>query len=124
MNGVPIGVKGKIEASSPEEFQKKLENYYQHQAICALGGPERIHTVALISGGAYRSIGEASREEIDAFVTGNFDEPAWHQAYEEGIHFYALGHSATERVGPRALSEHIGDKLELPCSFIDIHNPF
>lgn len=124
MNGVPIGVKGRIPPCSPEELKRKLEGYYQHPASCALGGTDKIQTLALVSGGAYKTITEAAREGIDAFVTGSFDEPVWHQAMEEKINFYALGHSATERVGPIALGHHLAQAFHLPCTFIDIANPF
>lgn len=120
----PIGVKGKIEPCSRESFKQQLETYYQHTAVCALGGPEQIQTVALVSGGAYKTIAEAAQEEVDAYITGSFDEPVWHQAIEEGINFYALGHSATERVGPIALAHELQQTLKLPCHFIDIENPF
>ena len=121
-----IGVKAKILPQSPVEFRQMLESYYEHEATFALGGKDQISTVALISGGAYKSIREAAAENIDAFVTGNFDEPAWHMAFEEGagVNFYALGHSATERVGPRALAEQLKAELNLDCTFIDITNPF
>ena len=121
---VPIGVKGKIVPCSQEEFKKKLETYYQHSATCAWGGPSEIQTVALVSGGAYKTLLEAAQEGIDAYITGSFDEPAWYQAWEERINFYALGHAATERIGPMALAEHLKHALNLPCQFIDIANPF
>lgn len=121
---VPIGVKGKITSCSREEFKKQLENYYQHSAVCAWGGSQHIETVALVSGGAYKTILEAAQEGVDAYITGSFDEPVWHQAKEERINFYALGHSATERVGPRALASDLEQFFNLPCSFIDIPNPF
>jgi len=124
MNGVPIGVKGYVKSCSAQDFKIQLENYYKHPAACALGGPEQVRTVGLISGGAHKSILDASKEGLDAFVTGSFDEPIWHQAMEEGIHFYALGHSATERVGPRSLALLLEEKFDTPCGFIDIENPF
>ena len=124
MNGVPIGVKGKISACSPQELKHKLETYYQHPAACAWGGPSTIQTVALVSGGAHKTIMEAAQAKVDAFVTGSFDEPVWHQAQEEKIHFFAMGHSATERIGPQGLARYIEQELGLPCSFIDIANPF
>jgi dinuclear metal center YbgI/SA1388 family protein len=124
LNGVAIGVKGRTVECSREDFKRQLEKYYHHSAVCALGGKERIQTVALVSGGAYKNLTDASREGIDAFVTGSFDEPVWHQAYEDQINFFALGHSATERVGPIALCSFLQTELNLPCSFIDIENPF
>jgi dinuclear metal center YbgI/SA1388 family protein len=121
---VPIGVKGRIAPCSREEFKNRLETYYQHSATCAWGGPPLIQTVALVSGGAHKTILEAAKEGIDAYITGSFDEPTWHQAKEEGINFYALGHSATERVGPKALAGHLEQALNLPCHFLDLDNPF
>lgn len=121
---IPIGVKGTLPGSTQEEFKQSLENYYQHSAAVAWGGPKIIQTVALVSGGAHKTILEAAKEGIDAFVTGSFDEPIWHQAMEEKVNFYALGHSATERVGPMGLANHLEKFFHVPCPFIDIPNPF
>lgn len=121
---IPIGVKGQILPSSREEFQRLLENYYEHPAVCALGGEEMIQTVGLISGGAHKSIIEAAQHDLDAFITGSFDEPVWPQAFEERINFFAMGHAATERVGPRALSDYLNQKMNLQSFFLDVFNPF
>ncbi len=119
-----IGVQGVVDNTSREEFQKALEAYYGHPAHTALGGPETVRRAALVSGGAYRSMLEAAKEQIDVFITGNFDEPAWAWAFEEKINFMALGHNATEKIGPRALAGHLAEKFSLPAEFIDIFNPF
>lgn len=119
-----IGVKGKFPAISREEFCKYLEAYYQHPAHCAMGGKKIVQTVALISGGAHKNILEAVSENIDCFITGSFDEPVWHQAFEEQINFFALGHSATERVGPQAIGKHLQQHFGVECQFIDLPNPF
>lgn len=123
-NGLPIGVKGKLPLQSRNDFKKMLESYYRHPAHCALGGSEDITTAALISGGAHRSILEAINAGVDCFVTGSFDEPIWHYAFEEGINFFALGHSATEEIGPKALGSHLEEKFKLETCFIDVPNPF
>jgi len=122
--GMFIGVKGSVEKLSREDFAGVLENFYGHIAYTAFGGSKEIATAALISGGAHRSITEASAAGIDAFITGSFDEPTWHQAYEEKINFYALGHSNTEKIGPQLLATHLQSTFQLPCGFIDVPNPF
>jgi len=122
--GQPIGVKGKLGKISAAELTQHLETYYMHPAHYAPGGPDKIETVALISGGAHWSIKEAIQQKVDAFITGSFDEPIWHLAKEEGIHFFALGHAATERIGPIALAEYLQAEFNLPCDFIDRPNPF
>lgn len=124
IKGAAIGVKGRVPKQSRKHFQSTLEQYYQHNAAAALGGKEEIETVGLISGGAYKSLVNAAQENLDCFVTGNYDEPAWSQAFEERVNFFALGHSATERIGPRALRDYLQDTLKLDTTFIDIPNPF
>lgn len=123
-NGAFIGVQGNIPKQSRKNFKKQLEKYYNHEAIVAFGGKTEIQSAALISGGAYKQLEDAAALGIDCFITGNFDEPAWPKSFEEKINFYALGHSATERVGPKALAKHLQEKLKLITQFIPDENPF
>jgi dinuclear metal center YbgI/SA1388 family protein len=120
----PIGVQGRFTTRSIDSFVKELEAYYGHAAHVALGGPSRVSSAALISGGANRQLVDAIKAGVDCFITGSFDEPQWHMAFEENIHFIALGHSATERVGPRALGDHLSESFGLNARFLDIPNPF
>jgi putative NIF3 family GTP cyclohydrolase 1 type 2 len=46
-----------------------------------------------------------------------------HTAREEGIHFVAAGHHATERYGVQALGDHLAGQFCLEHRFIDIDNP-
>jgi dinuclear metal center YbgI/SA1388 family protein len=119
-----IGIMGRCPAMSLSQLTRKLEKYYDHPATVADGGGKKIERVALVSGGAYKDLKKAALAGADAFVTGNFDEPAWWVAREEGIHFLALGHSATERVGVVALAEHVKEQFSLKVEFLDIFNPF
>lgn len=119
-----IGVKGRVQTRSRKQLQDELENYYGQKAVLALGGPEFVSTVALVSGGAYRQIEEAAKEGIDCYISGNLDEPAWHMAHEEKVNFFALGHAATEKVGPRALAHYIDNTFGIEAFFIDEQNPF
>lgn len=122
--GAYIGVKGKFPRIKRAEFQRRLEDYYEHPAFAAYGGKEDVESAALVSGGAYKLLPAAAKAKVDNFITGNFDEPAWHNANEEKINFFAMGHSATERIGPRALGEHAGRVFNLKHTFIDLPNPF
>jgi dinuclear metal center YbgI/SA1388 family protein len=119
-----IGVKGKVEKMPRSELVNRLEAYYGQKAVLALGGKDLIETVALISGGAYRQLEHAAKEGIDFYVTGNFDEPAWHVAHERKINFAALGHAATEKVGPRALADYLRRIDSIDAFFLDEINPF
>lgn len=123
-SGALIGVRGEFAPIDCHDFQKSLEEYFCHKATVAAFGKAKISKAALLSGGGYRWLEEAISAGVDAFITGSFDEPAWSLAQEGNIHFYALGHFATERVGPRALAERIQKQLSLEVHFLDEDNPF
>lgn len=120
-----VGVIGKRKESSLADFVTELELYYGQPSRVAYGNSSNpVQSVALISGGAHRELEAAARAGCDAFVTGSADEPVWHLAKEEGIHFIAMGHAATERIGPRALATWLRERLPLPVVFFDEDNPF
>ncbi len=123
-NGQLIGVVGRFPSILMSTFMAELEAYYSHPAAHALGGKKEISSAALVSGGGYKLLKEAVSAGVDCFITGNYDEPAWGLAHEEKINFLALGHSATERVGPKALASYIEVSLGVPCKFLDLPNPF
>ncbi len=122
--GLPIGVQGSFSKMPREKLQAALEAYYGQKAAVAFGGKEMVSSCALVSGGAYRQIEEASQKGVDCFVTGNFDEPAWHMAHEGAVNFFALGHAATEKVGPRALADYLRRVHNLDAVFLEELNPF
>lgn len=124
VGGIPIGVMGTFKEQTREQFQQSLENYYGNKAHIAPFGKEQVKSAALVSGGAYKYIHEAIAANVDCFITGNFDEPVWNIAQEEKMNFFALGHSATERIGPKAIGEHLQSKFNLNCTFIEDNNPF
>lgn len=122
--GRHIGVSGAVESIHIADLQGQVGNYYNHQPHSALGGPDYVSRVALISGGAHWQIIDAIKADMDVFITGSFDEPIWNIAHEEGIHFLAFGHAATERIGPRALADYITQQFALESHFIEDTNPF
>jgi len=123
-NGAYLGVRGVLNSVHRDQLVTDLSDYYGHDCQLVAGGPETIDTVACVSGGAHRLLLSAAKEGIDCFITGTVDEPVWHWGYEEKINFMAFGHSATERVGPKALGRHIEDIFQIPVTFIDVYNPF
>ena len=44
-------------------------------------------------------------------------------AIENGVHYFAAGHHATERYGAMALAAHLQQELGLDCEFVDVPNP-
>lgn len=86
-------------------------------------GPERIERVAVIAGSAPDYIEAAALAGCDAFITGEPAERVNSAAKELGIHFYAAGHHATEKLGIQRLGDTLADHFGVTHQFIDIPNP-
>lgn len=119
-----IGVKAVFPACSRNEFQKTLEKFYGQKAHEAPGGKEVVSSCVIVSGGAHKLIYDAKESGVDCFVTGSFDEPIWHAAFEEQINFFAFGHAATEKIGVKLIGAHLEEKFHVKHVFIDEVNPF
>ena len=59
----------------------------------------------------------------DAFLTGEPAERVMNQAREEGIHFVAAGHYATETFGVRRLGDLLAERFGIRHDFVDVPNP-
>ena len=89
-----------------------------------IGDPHTlVMKVAWCTGGAQGYIHEAVTADADMYITGEASEQTVHIAREEGIHFVAAGHHATERYGVQAVGDHLADIFDLEHRFIDIENP-
>lgn len=89
-----------------------------------IAGNERpIKRLAWCTGAAQGYIDKAVALGVDAFVTGEISEPTVHAARENGVHFFAAGHHATERYGVKALGDHLARGFGIEHQFIDIDNP-
>lgn len=82
--------------------------------------PKRI---AWCTGAAQRYIEQAFQLGANTFITGEVSETTVDFARENGMHFYAAGHYATECYGIRALGEHVAEKFQLQHEFVAIENP-
>lgn len=90
---------------------------------CGDNAPALIKRVAWCSGGGQGFIDSAAAFGVDAFITGEVSEQTIHSAREQGLHFFAAGHHATERAGIKALGEWLAQHYGLDVTFIDIDNP-
>jgi dinuclear metal center YbgI/SA1388 family protein len=82
-----------------------------------------IETLAWCTGGAQGYLQLAVDAGVDAFITGEINEPAVHLARETGTHFFSAGHHATERYGAKAVGEHLAAEFGIQATFVDIDNP-
>jgi putative NIF3 family GTP cyclohydrolase 1 type 2 len=87
------------------------------------GNRREISSVGIVTGAAEREYHQAVAAGLDAYVTGEATEWVLHQAAEDGVHYVAAGHYATERFGVRALGQWMVDKHGLEVEFIEMPNP-
>ena len=111
------------EAVSAAEFVVKLEGITGRRALHVGHWESPVRRIAWCTGAAQDYIDAAVKAGADLFVTGEASEQTVHIAREEGIHFVAAGHHATERYGVQALGDHLAGQFSLEHRFIDIDNP-
>jgi dinuclear metal center YbgI/SA1388 family protein len=87
------------------------------------GDRPEIASVGIVTGAAEREYHQAVAAGLDAYITGEATEWVLHQAAEDGVHFIAAGHYATERFGVRSLGAWIADRHGLDVEYIEIPNP-
>jgi len=123
-DGLPLGVKGLFpEAVPAEELVERCRKVYGQEPLAYLAGPESISTLGIISGGGQREFYSAIGEGLDAYITGEVTEWVMNVARETRTHYLAAGHYATERLGVRALGEHLAERFGIEVEFIDVPNP-
>lgn len=79
--------------------------------------------VAWCSGGAQSLFEQAVELGVDVYVSGEVSEQNVHLARESGVTYVAAGHHATERYGVQALAEHLAERFDLQCEFVDVDSP-
>ena len=122
--GLPIGFKGRFpEPVSAAGLVERCRRVYQQEPLAFLEGPDPVRTLGIISGGAQRELYAAIDDGLDAYITGEASEWVMNVARESKVHYLAAGHYATERLGIRALGEHLRDRFDLDVEFIDVPNP-
>ncbi|MBL8026646.1 MAG: Nif3-like dinuclear metal center hexameric protein [Fibrobacteres bacterium] len=122
--GTDLGWQGKLSAPlSVEKFTQLLEAVCGGKVDRYGDGKSEISTVAIVSGGASDCANEAAVRGVDAYVTGEVCESVVRFSEEEGLHFFAAGHYATERFGIKALGEWISAEFGLEVIYLDLPVP-
>ncbi|PJG83063.1 Nif3-like dinuclear metal center hexameric protein [Caviibacterium pharyngocola] len=112
------------EPLTAQQLGARIEQVLQRKPlICSENAPHFIRTVGICTGGGQGYIDLAATQGIDAFISGEVSEQTVHSAREQGIHFFAAGHHATERYGVQALGEWLAAEFGLQVEFKDIDNP-
>ena len=123
LGGIPLARYGTIAPCSADDLARRIEQVLSRPPQLIAGGSSQIETVGLCTGAAQDCIEDAARLGLDAYISGEISERTVHIAREEGIHYYAAGHHATERYGVQALGKHLAEHFQINHRYIEIDNP-
>jgi dinuclear metal center YbgI/SA1388 family protein len=123
--GTPIGVAGSFDGDGiePGELVSRVRELTGREPLAFLSGPERVRSIAIVSGAGSDYLGEAVAAGHDAFLTGEPTERVMTQAEEDAIHYLAAGHYATETFGVRRLGDLLAERFGIRHEFVDVPNP-
>lgn len=122
--GRAIGWVGRSAEGIPfTDLRARCAAVFEQEPFVWETGPDPVHSVAIISGGAPSNLADAIAIGADAFLTGETAEHVMADARENGIHFIAGGHYATERLGIRRLGELVAGRFGVEHLFVEIPNP-
>ncbi len=116
--GMPMGVRAEVDWSR-EELLERVENAVGDAVHFCPGGPDRIGSVGIVTGGAGSEVAEAAATGVEAFITGEGPHWSYPLAEELGIHLVYGGHYATETFGVKALAEELSRKFQVEWEFVD-----
>ena len=123
--GMAIGVAGSFDGDGIDalELVARVRELTDRAPLAFLSGPERIRTIGIVSGAGSDYLADAVAAGHDAFLTGEPAERVMTQAAEDGIHFIAAGHYATETFGVRRLGDLLAERFGIKHVFVDVLNP-
>jgi dinuclear metal center YbgI/SA1388 family protein len=123
--GRPIGVTGYFGGDGVEAgaLVARVRELTGREPLAFLDGPAAVRTIAIVSGAGADYLPEAAAAGHDAFLTGEPAERVMTFAREEGIHFLAAGHYATETFGVRRLGDLLAERFGVDHLFVDVPNP-
>lgn len=120
----PVGNVGRLASPmSATAFAAVVEEALGRKPLLEEVGEGLISRIAWCTGAAQSYIDRAAQLGVDAYLSGEVSEPTIHSAREQGLHYLAAGHHATERYGVQALGNRLAEIFGLEHEFIDIDNP-
>jgi dinuclear metal center YbgI/SA1388 family protein len=122
--GRPIGFVGHAdEPIALEALAERCCSTFGRDPLVFEGDGRPLHRVGIVSGGGGSSLPDAIRLGLDAFVTGEPEEPVMAAVRESGVGYLACGHYATETFGVRRLGALLSERFGVQHTFVEIPNP-
>ena len=116
---------GRVEAATTAEALS--EHFHQvlgQRPIQAPAADGRvIQRLAWCTGAAQDGLEIAAASGVDAYISGEISERTYHMARELSVHYFAVGHHASETFGVQAVGMKLAEHFGIQSIFCDIKNP-
>lgn len=123
-HGVTVGMCGLFPEPVPaEELFEAVAEACGQEPLVFEGDRRMVSSVGIVTGAAQREYHQAVAAGLDAYITGEASEWVMQQAAEDGVHYLAAGHYATERFGVQALGRWIVERHGIDVEYVDLPNP-
>ncbi|WP_435104668.1 Nif3-like dinuclear metal center hexameric protein [Arhodomonas sp. AD133] len=115
---------GELETpESADAFVDRVGAALQRRPLRVGDGPAVVQRVAWCTGAAQGFLGDAVALGADVYISGEVSERTTHEAREQGVHYLAAGHHATERYGVQALGSHLAEVFAVDHLHLEDDNP-
>ena len=119
--GIQLGLRADGVGVNRDELLERVKSATGADALICPGGPEKIESLGVITGGAGGEVLAVGETGIDTFITGEGPHWSYTAAEELGMNVIYAGHYATETFGVKSLAGELCDRLEgeLSWEFVD-----
>lgn len=105
-----------------KDFVKMVNEKLATRSYIISAGPEKVRSVAVVSGGSSPDALSAAEMGADTFVSGDVRESIVRAVEEAGINLINAGHYNTEKLGVQNLGQKVAKKFKVEVEFVDIPN--
>ncbi|WP_248896048.1 Nif3-like dinuclear metal center hexameric protein [Haloplanus halobius] len=114
-----VGTRGTArDSSGVDELAALLDRELDTETQVLGFGPDHIEDIGIVTGSGVDWIEEAADAGLDALVTGEGKQKAYHEARDRGLNVFLAGHYATETFGVRALGS-LCEEWGVETTYID-----
>lgn len=111
------------DAMTVETFSHFLTEKFNQKPIFIACDKPLIKRIAWCTGAGQKYFEQSINFDVDAYITGEISEQSTWLARELNLHYFAVGHYASERYGVKALGETLSKNLMIKHEFIELNNP-
>lgn len=108
-----------LEPKTVQAVNERVQYLTGTSSLLHAHGPKMVQRIGIVSGGAAKMLAAAKARGADLFITGEPEQPAFHEGLELGLNVIYAGHYASETFGVKALAAKIEQVFGLPWVFLD-----